>query len=49
MSARARNESGLNKSISGRSEGDGRKDTLISGFSEEDVDNLDLSGSELID
>lgn len=35
--------------MSGRSEGEGRRDTLISGFSDEDLDDLDLSGTLLVE
>jgi hypothetical protein len=49
VSARYRSNRQMDKSISGRSEGDGRKDTLISGFSDEDIDDFELSGSDLVD
>lgn len=37
ITARERIESHVNKSVSRNSEGEGRKDTLISGFSDEDI------------
>lgn len=42
-------QSQLNKSASRFSDDGGRKDTLISGFSDEELDDLDMSGTQLIE
>ena len=51
-SARQHYNQGFNRTVSANSDGDGRKDTLISGFSDDDLsnlENLNLSGSLLIE
>jgi hypothetical protein len=45
VSARKVNQDLTDRSVGRRSDGDGRKDTLISGFSDEDIDEIDLSDS----